>query len=112
MKHLVEFPLEDGSTTVVEVNEPEPDGVRRVARAGEIAEKATQTFEAALERIKPAASAIVAKLRDLNTTPSEIGVEFGIKLSAKAGAIFASADSEANFKVTLKWKPKGAESDS
>lgn len=112
MKRLVEFPLEDGSTAIVEVDEPETDGVRRVARAGEIAEKAGQTFETALEKIRPAASAIVAKLRDLSVAPDLIGVEFGIKLSAKAGAIFASADSEANFKVTLTWKRKGAEDDS
>ena len=37
-------------------------------------------------------------------TPDEIGLEFGIKFNAKAGAVFASVDSEATFKVSLKWK--------
>ena len=36
--------------------------------------------------------------------PSEAQVEVGFKFSAKAGVILASADSEATFKVTLKWK--------
>jgi len=37
-------------------------------------------------------------------TPAEINLEFGVKFNAKAGFIFASADSEATFKVSLKWK--------
>ncbi len=36
-------------------------------------------------------------------TPDEIGLEFGLKFNAKTGVIFASADSEATFKVSLKW---------
>ncbi len=37
----------------------------------------------------------------------EIGLEFGIKCNARAGvAVFASVDSEATFKVSLKWKNK------
>ncbi|MCK7576896.1 MAG: hypothetical protein MZV65_14195 [Chromatiales bacterium] len=39
-------------------------------------------------------------------TPTEIGLEFGVKFSAKAGAIIASVDSEAVFKVSLKWSNK------
>ncbi|MEK6320542.1 MAG: CU044_2847 family protein [Acidobacteriota bacterium] len=104
MKRLIEFPIEDGSTILVEVDEPEAEGTVRVARLGEIAERASQSFESALEGIRPAASAIVAKLSDLRIPPDQVGVEFGLKFGAKAGAFFASADTEANFKVTLTWK--------
>jgi len=45
-------------------------------------------------------------LRELAVSPSEIGVEFGIKVSADAKAYIASAGGEANFKVTLIWKRK------
>ena len=105
MKHLIEFPLEDGDVIVVEVDEPEPKGgVMRAARPGEIVVKAGQTFEAALERIKPAAGTIIAKLRGLHDPPDEVEVEFGLRMSADAGAVIASAGAEANYKVTLKWK--------
>lgn len=104
MKQLIAFPLEDGSTTIIEVNEPE--GVRRAARPGEIAETASQKFEEALGKIKPAIKAVIAKLRDIGESPDEVGLEFGIKLGAKAGAFIASADAEATFKVTLAWKRK------
>lgn len=40
--------------------------------------------------------------RELNT-PDEIDLEFGIKLSGRLGALIASVDSEATFKVKLNW---------
>jgi hypothetical protein len=105
MKHLVEFALEDGSTITAEVDEPEfKKAVTRGALPLQVIDQAGQTFEAALEKIKPAATVIIAKLRDIVDAPSEIEVEFGLKLSAEAGALIASAATEANFKVTLSWK--------
>ena len=105
MKRLVEFPLEDGTTVLVESDEAESKGpVVRGVGAREITEKAEQTFETALSRIKPAAAAVIAKLRDLSDPPEQVGIEFGIKLGAKAGAFITSADAEATFKITLTWK--------
>ena len=49
MKHLIEFPLEDGTTTLVEADVPEEP---------EMPERARQTFEAALDRIRPAAQVL------------------------------------------------------
>ncbi len=106
MKRLIEFPLEDGSTAIVEIDEPETEGVLRAARAGEVAERVTETFENALGKIKPAIKAVISKLREIGESPDEVGLEFGIKLGAKAGAFIASADAEATFKVTLAWKRK------
>jgi hypothetical protein len=108
VKRLVEFPQEDGTSLVVEVDEPAPEGgIVRAARPGEIAEKASQTFEAALSRIKPMAGAIFTALRDLAQCPEQIQVEFGVKISASAGAVLASAGVEGNYKVTLTWKSAG-----
>ena len=104
MKRMIEVPLENGEVVLMEVDEPEASG--RVVRGvgSSVAEKAEQTFEAGLERIKPAANALINKLRDLKESPEQVVVEFGIKLSAKAGAFIASADSEATFKISLTWK--------
>jgi hypothetical protein len=105
MKRVVEFPLDQGGSILVEVDDgtPKPGPVRG-AGPGEVVAKANQTFEAALDRIKPAASAIIERLRDLASPPDTVGVEFGIKMSAEAGAVLASAGVEANYKVTLTWK--------
>ena len=104
LKHLVEFPLEGGGSVVVELDEAELTGTVRAARPGEIVAKANQTFEEALDRVKPAASILITKLRDLVESPDEIEVEFGLKLHADAGAFVASAGGEAHYKITLKWK--------
>ncbi|MEN3330877.1 MAG: hypothetical protein V7641_242 [Blastocatellia bacterium] len=106
MKRLIEFPLEDGSSMMVEVEDPVTGVPVRGAHPVEIAERAKQTFEASLEKLKPAASAIITKLRELSDQPEQVAVEFGIKLSGAAGVVLASTGVEANFKVTLTWKRK------
>jgi hypothetical protein len=113
MKQLIEFSLEDGGTMLVQVDEPAPEGgVVRAARPGEIVAKASQTFESALDKIKPAAGAIIAKLRGLADPPDEIEVEFGLTLNAEAGAFVAAAGAEANYTVKLTWKREASEQDS
>ncbi len=105
MKRMIEFPLEDGSTILVEVDEPEPqDGIVQAARPDEVFQKAQQTFEQALDTVKPAASTIIKKLRSLQDPPHEIEVEFGLKMNAQVGAFVAAAGIDANYTVTLKWK--------
>lgn len=105
MKHLVEFPLEGTEQTIlVEVDTPESTGVVRAARASDAIAKAQITFEEAMDKVKPAASAIIAKLRSLHDSPDEVEVQFGLKLNADCGAFVASAGMEANYSVTLKWK--------
>lgn len=105
MTQLIEFPLNDGKSIILEVEEAYIGGdTIPVASAGEVVAKAKQTFENAMENIKPAAGVIITKLRDISDPPDEIEVEFGINLSASAGAIVANASVEANYKVKLTWK--------
>ena len=103
MKDLVEFQLEDGSPVVVEV-EDSGEGRQRVSRGG-APDQSQERFNDAIARVRPAAEAVLQAFRELNT-PDEIGLEFGIKFNAKAGAIIASVDSQATFKVSLKWANK------
>jgi hypothetical protein len=109
MKRYVEFPLESSQgSVVVEVTEPEPEGgIQRAARPGDLAVKAGQTFESALDKVKPIAAAVLARLRGLGDALTEVAVEFELKFSAHAGLIVASGGVDANFKVSLKWKREG-----
>lgn len=102
MKRLVEFPLEDGTTMMVEIEEPDTGGVVKASRS-DVIEKAHETLEKSLEKVKPAAQFILAQLRKLHDAPDEIEVLFGLKLSAESGVILASTSLEANYSVTLKW---------
>lgn len=108
MKQLIEFELEEGGSILVEVEASEETGMVQAKRGGEVVQRAQQTFEEAMDKVRPAAQAIIHKLRALHDPPDEIEVEFGLKMDAKAGALVAAAGVEANYKVTLTWKREEA----
>ena len=105
MKYLAQFKLDDESPVFVEIDDKdETYGQRRVSRGNDDGiEEAEERFTKAIAQVRPAADAVLQSFREMNT-PDEIGLDFGIKFNAKAGAIFASVASEATFKVSLKWK--------
>ena len=104
MKRLVEFLMEDGSTILVEVDEPGiGGGTLRSGRPTEMIERARVTYEEALGKIQPAAVSIITRLRHMPEPPSEIALELGISLSAEAGAFIASATTQAHLILTLTW---------
>ncbi len=100
MKRIVEFPLENGDSILVEVDESSD----RIGLGDEIAEKAQKTFESALNAIKPVANTVINKVRSLNEPADEVQVKFGIKMTAGLGAVIASGNGEVNYEITLKWK--------
>ena len=109
MRRLVEFPSETGEPILVEVEDVGFGGeTRRGLSASAVVDRAQTTFEDALEKARPMASSLVGKLRAIGDTagnpPDEVQVEFGIILSAEAGAVLAAASATANYKVTMTWK--------
>jgi len=70
--------------------------------------QAAQTIEQAISRVQPAAQALIVRLRALTDAPDEVGVEFGLELSAEAGAFIAAASTSAN-KVSLTWHRRSSE---
>lgn len=104
-KKVVEYKLEQGGVVFVEVEETELEKGRiPVARKQGLPEEATKEFDKALDEVRPVADMVIQKLKDLDSKPDNIEVEFGIKMSAQAGALIAATGVEANFKVTLSWK--------
>ena len=105
MTQLVEYLLESGETVVFEVQDGYAgNGTIPVANSGGIIAKAGQSFDKALESIKPAAAALILKLKGLHEPPDEISLEFGINLNASVGAVIAATTLGANYKVTMTWK--------
>ncbi len=96
MKHLVEFPLEEGGSIVVEVDEPETGGTVRAGHEDKI-EPARKTFEDALNKVLPVTKTVIKQVRGMESRPDEIEVTFGVNLSTMAGAVIASASAAANL---------------
>jgi hypothetical protein len=105
------------SDMIIEVEEtpilvefaPQP-GVRQVG-IGQIdpkalAEKSAKALDAAMGTIKGIARRVTETVDKISDKPTEVSVEFGIKLDAEAGAYIAKASVEAGFTVTLTWKQK------
>lgn len=104
-KQLVEYEIESGGRLLVEVEVPDPArGTVPASRRDGVLIKATETYDQCLAAVKPAVDVTLSMLKGLAQVPTELELEFGIKLTAETGAILASAGTEAHLKVTLTWK--------
>jgi Trypsin-co-occurring domain 1 len=109
VKRLVEFSLEEGGSVLVEIDEPPAGPVTRGLGKDHSAlvEHASKTFEDATATITPAARSLMARLRSVEDAPDEIGIQFGVQLSAQTGAFIASVAGQANFTVSMTWRRGG-----
>lgn len=108
MKKLVEFPLEDGTSIIVEVDEKLTDdysGMRGDTNH-QVVERAEKSLGAAIDQVKNSADMIIKRMVNLSEKPDEIEIEFGLKLSTQVGVVIASGSVEANYVVKLKWSSK------
>jgi len=108
MPGMIEYPLESGGSVLVAIEEASGQVTRGWGddRSQRLAGQASETFEAALAKVRPAADAMLASLSGLKSTPDEITVEFAVQLTAGAGVCIATLGSMANFKIALTWKPR------
>jgi hypothetical protein len=102
MMQLVEYKLKDGSSFKVEVDVPESEVVTRAGRK-DLPAEANMLFEDAIDKVKPMAFAIIKGMRSITDPSPEVEIVFGLKLTATAGAVIASAGAEANYTLTLRW---------
>ncbi|MER5467332.1 CU044_2847 family protein [Streptomyces sp. NPDC002935] len=107
MDGLVEFTTDDGALVVVEGVEDE-SGSRLVARDDGTV-RATRTFEGALEGVRAAAQSALRVFRDGSLRPDSVEIEFGVKLTAEAGALIAKSAVEGHLVVKLSWSPGESE---
>lgn len=110
VKRLVEFPLDQGGSVLVEVDEPTHSPVTRGLGGdnSSLVQKADKTFEDATAAVSPTVRSLIARLRSIDTPLEEVGIEFGVQLSAQTGAFTASVAAEANFEMSMTWRHCGA----
>ncbi len=104
VKRLVEFSLEQGGSVLVEVDESPAGPVTRGLgkdRLG-VAEHGDKTFEPTTAAVAPTATSLIPRLRSTDDRPDEIGVEFGVQLSAQEGAFIASW--RPKLRVSMTWR--------
>jgi hypothetical protein len=95
-----------GANLVAEVDpEDLPGDIELVADDGKTpVAKAAGSLAEAFDKLEPTLGMIVTRLRDAARKPDEICVEFGLKIGAEAGFIFAKGTGEATLSVSVTWK--------
>jgi hypothetical protein len=108
MPEMIEYPLESGGSVLVAVEDDSGPVTRGWGddRSQRLTGQASETFEAALAKVRPAADAMLTSLSGMRSTPDEITVEFAVQCTAAAGVCIATLGSTANFRIALTWKPK------
>jgi hypothetical protein len=101
MSNYIEYPLEDGSTILVEVEER--GGVVRASNKPGESIPSQKGFKAAFASVRSSIKEVMAEFDDLHVEEAEI--KFGLKSIGEAG-IFAigKVGGEMNYEVTLKWR--------
>jgi hypothetical protein len=107
MEGMVEFRTGDGAVIMVEAAE-EQSGSRLVSRRPDGTVQAARTFESALDGVRAAAESALRIFRDGTLRPDGVEIEFGVKMSAEAGAIIAKGTAEGHLVVKLTWSPSAS----
>ncbi len=100
--NMLRVRLDDETEVVFETTLIEEGREELANRGEEEIPEARERLDALVRKIQPVAQTVFGALKELNT-PQEINLEFGIKLGGKTGIVFASAETECNFKIGLKW---------
>lgn len=101
MAEMIRYELDSG-TVLVEVDE-EP-GITRASKISDLAGTASMTLATALAQVRDAADVALRQFQDMVTKPEEVEIEFGVKLTAQAGAVIAKTGLEGQLKVKLAWR--------
>lgn len=111
------FTIDENIPILVEFA-PAPGVVRTAlpTSPAELAEQSEKAIESAMSTIVAMSRRVTATINSISERPSTVEVDFGLKLTAGAGALVASASTEASFIVKLTWareepKPARAEMD-
>jgi|SRR6267378_7091025 len=85
---------------------PRP-GLHQVALTpADIVEKSAQAVDRAMVTVSALAKKFCATVDSLAVRPTDVTLEFGLKLDIEAGALIARTGVEANMNVTLSWSQR------
>ncbi|MEV8102785.1 CU044_2847 family protein [Streptomyces sp. NPDC088135] len=105
MTALMEFTTDSGATVMVEVDR-HTQGAQLVALGDDnTLARAGRTFDSALTGIRSAAESALAVFRDGALKPDGVELEFGVRITAEAGAVIAKSAVEGHMVVKLSWSP-------
>jgi hypothetical protein len=103
MSQVLEVPLAEGGSILVEVDEVLDRPVVRGRGGAATLPPLAEPLEQVLAGLGPTTRALLSQVRALADAPHEIEIEFAVKLTADARIVIARAGGEANFRIALRW---------
>ncbi|GIF05024.1 CU044_2847 family protein [Actinoplanes siamensis] len=101
MTGLVHVPLDGGGYLLLESADA---GVSGRIKAGRAADAVVEMRDSLRSQLRPVVQASREMLQELRGAgPDEVTVEFGVVMTAAAGALIAKAETGFHFKVTVRW---------
>ncbi len=104
------MPIKDLADSTILVDFPEveelPDSRRTRRLPDDLAQLSAEAVNKAMSTIKEMAERAIGTIDDLANHPSQVELEFGVKLDAEAGALIARTGTEASISVKLVWERK------
>ncbi|MEV5910535.1 CU044_2847 family protein [Streptomyces chartreusis] len=97
-------PLEGGGVALFEAG-PETGGPVKAGRAAEVIRELPQTLQECLEPVTRTARAVLEAVRQAG--PDEVEIEFGVNLSAQAGAVVVKGETGGHLTVRVVWHSSG-----
>ncbi|CDR08615.1 CU044_2847 family protein [Streptomyces iranensis] len=101
MDSLARVPLEGGGAILFEAA-PEFGGPVKAGRVTDAIQELPRSLRESLAPVRETARTVLQELRQAG--PDEVEVEFGVNVSAKAGAVIAKGDVAVHLRVRLLWK--------
>jgi hypothetical protein len=108
---LLRVPVDGSSDEFIEVEVDRRDlgdAVELNAGSSDRAALAPYTVASSFDRVMPALTTILTRLRTAEHAPDEIGMQLGLKVGGETGLVFARGSAEATFTVTLSWRKPAA----
>src|SRR3954447_896550 len=97
--------MESSAEPLVLVEFPVEGGVHQIARSPEeLARKSGEALDQAVESIQGMTARFRRAVEGMVERPSSVELEFGLKLTAEAGAIISKVSGEASLNVRLTWE--------
>jgi hypothetical protein len=103
MTTLHRYMLPGNQSVLIELEDGPAGGGGPVAIADRLKETG-KTLTDALSALPPLLLEVKNNVLDKLSSPSEVKVEFGAKISGEVGLIVSSSQAEANFKISIVWK--------
>jgi Trypsin-co-occurring domain 1 len=101
--YILDSPTNDGVVRFEVAGSTLLEGEVQAVKPVDAVRKLKGALEEAVETIKAVGEQITDGIEEMTRKPSDLEIEFGVKIDGEVGAVVATLSSGAHFSVKLRW---------